>query len=212
VAKYAGYCALLDWETGRIVTKLDELGVLDDTIIVYTTDHGSMVGHHKLVDKGPYPYDDIQRIPMIAKGPGIEEGQVCDEFVYLHDLTPTILEWAGADQFPCSNAQSLGPILAGNAPVNHRDDVFMARHHHPIFCEQRFLRTRRYKYAYNALDIDELYDLDIDPDEMVNRINDPEYADILAELQQRMWNHMLELRDPMAGAFNMFAANRRLRR
>jgi arylsulfatase A-like enzyme len=212
VAKYAGYCALLDWETGRIVAKLDALGVLDDTIIVYTTDHGSMVGHHKLVDKGPYPYDDIQRIPMLAKGPGIEKGQVRDEFVYLHDLTPTILEWADADQFPCSNAQSLVPVLAGNGLMNPRDDVYMARHHHPLPCEQRFLRTKRYKFAYNALDVDELYDLNLDPDEMVNRIEDPDYAEIREELQNRMWDHIRELHDPIAGSFNTFVGKRRQRR
>ena len=88
----------------------------------------------------------------------------------------------------------------------------MARHHHPINCEQRFVRTKRYKYAYNALDIDELYDLELDPDEMVNRINDPEYTEVIQEMQDRMWKHMRELRDPIAGSFNLFAAKRRLTR
>jgi arylsulfatase A-like enzyme len=171
-----------------------------------------MVGHHKLIDKGPYPYDDIQRIPMIISGPGVHNGQVCDDFVYLHDLTPTILDWAGAEQFPCSNAQSLVPILEGGVPAKVRDDVYMARHHHPIPCEQRFLRTRRYKYAYNALDTDELYDLELDPDEMVNRINDPDYAEIKQDLLQRMWHHIRELRDPIAGSFNLFAAKRQFNR
>ncbi|MDF1512737.1 MAG: sulfatase-like hydrolase/transferase [Anaerolineae bacterium] len=212
VAKYAGYCALLDWETGRIVAKLEELGILEDTIIVYTTDHGSMVGHHQLIDKGPYPYDDIQHIPLIAAGPGIQTGQVCDEFVYLHDLTPTILEWAGIDPFPCSNAQSLQPVLEGGQLAVPRDDVYMVRHHHPLNCEQRFVRTKRYKYAYNALDIDELYDLELDPDEMVNRINDPAYHNILRELQERLWHHMRELHDPIAGHYNTFAVKRRMPR
>jgi arylsulfatase A-like enzyme len=209
VAKYAGYCALLDWETGRMIEKLEELGILDDTIIIYTTDHGSMVGHHQLIDKGPYPYDDIQHIPMIIAGPGIEQDQVRDEFVYLHDLTPTLLEWADAEKFPCSNAESMIPILNGGCPENAREDVYMARHHHPLPCEQRFVRTKRYKYAYNALDIDELYDLELDPDEMVNRINDPEYADVVIEMQDRLARHIGELHDPIAGSFNTFALRRR---
>lgn len=209
VAKYAGYCALLDWETGRIVAKLEELGILEDTVIVYTTDHGSMVGHHKLIDKGPYPYDDIQNIPMIIAGPGVQKGQVRDNFVYLHDLTPTILDLAGADPFPCSNAQSLVPVLEGGTLLQARDDVYMARHHHPFTCEQRFLRTGRYKYAFNVLDIDELYDLELDPDEMANRIHDPDYAGVKDDLQNRMWNHIRELRDPIAGSFNTFAVKRR---
>ncbi|MGC9347318.1 MAG: sulfatase-like hydrolase/transferase [Anaerolineae bacterium] len=209
VAKYAAYCALLDWETGRIVERLEALGVLDNTIIVYTADHGSMVGHHKLIDKGPYPYDGIQRIPMIVRGPGVQSGQRRAEFVYLHDLTPTILDWAGAERFPTSNAQSLVPVLAGGALPESRDDVYMARHHHPMPYEQRFVRTRRHKYAYNAVDVDELYDLAQDPDEMVNRIDDPAYADVKEEMRARMWEHMQELRDPIRGGFNTFGAARR---
>jgi arylsulfatase A-like enzyme len=212
VAKYAGYCAFLDWQTGRILAKLEEQGVLEDTIIIYTSDHGSMVGHHKLIDKGPYPYDDIQRIPLIIAGPDVQQGQMCDQFVYLHDLTPTILEWAEAEAFPCSNAQSLTPHLEGKPPAQSRDDVYMARHHHPFPCEQRFVRTERYKYAFNALDTDELYDLARDPDEMVNLIDEPEYADIVKDMQDRMWNHIRELRDPIAGTFNTFAVNRRYHR
>jgi arylsulfatase A-like enzyme len=209
IAKYAGYCALLDWETGRIIAKLEALGILEDTIIVYTTDHGSMVGHHQLIDKGPYPYDDIQRIPMIAAGPGIAAGQTRDDFVYLHDLTPTIVAWGGAEAFPTSNAQSLVTLLQGGTLPQPRDDVYMTRHHHPFTYEQRFLRTRRYKYAHNAVDIDELYDLETDPDEMVNRIHDPAYSSVVDEMQERMWGHIKELRDPIRGVFNMFSAKRR---
>ena len=210
VAKYAGYCALLDWETGRILAKLGELGILDDTTVVYSTDHGSMVGHHKLIDKGPYPYDDIQRIPLIVAGPGVQAGLTVDDFVYLHDLTPTFLEWTGAEPFPCSNAQSLGPLMTGGTLSEPRDDVYMVRHHHPFPCEQRFLRTRRYKYAFNALDVDELYDLETDPDEMVNRSDDPAYREVKAEMIERMWRHINELRDPIARSFDVLARRRGL--
>jgi arylsulfatase A-like enzyme len=209
VAKYAGYCALLDWETGRIVAKLEAEGLLDDTIIVYTSDHGSMVGHHKLIDKGPYPYDDIQRIPLIVAGPGVAEGHVCDEFVYLHDLTPTVLDWAGAEPFPCANAQSLVPALQGSSLTAPRDDVYMTRHHHPYAYEQRWVRTERYKYCFNAFDIDELYDLAIDPDEMVNRIDDPDYALVKAELVERMWAHIVAQKDPIAQAFSVWSRRQR---
>ncbi len=209
VAKYAGYCALLDWETGRLIAKLEALGLLEDTIIIYTTDHGSMVGHHKLIDKGPYPYDDIQHIPLVIAGPDIPRGTSCDDFVYLHDLTPTILDWGHTDPFPTSNAQSLVPLMQGNRLPCPRDDVYMVRHHHPLPCEQRFVRTRRYKYAYNALDVDELYDLELDPDEMTNRIDDPTYAGVVDEMRERMWQHMKTLRDPIRGHFNTFAAARK---
>jgi arylsulfatase A-like enzyme len=211
VAKYAGYCAFIDWEVGRILIKLAELDLLDDTLIIFTSDHGSMVGHHKLIDKGPYPYDDIQRIPLIVSGPGIDAGQVSDAFVYLHDLTPTLLDWAGAPDFPTANAQSLMPLMRGEPLPSPRDDVYMVRHHHPLPCEQRFVRTRSYKYAYNALDVDELYDLEADPHEMANQIDNPAYAVVKADMQARMWAHMQELGDPLRGRFNTFAAQRRFR-
>ena len=211
VAKYAGYCAFIDWEVGRILIRLAERDLLEDTLVVFTSDHGSMVGHHKLIDKGPYPYDDIQRIPLIISGPGIEPGQRSDAFVYLHDLTSTLLDWAGAPIFPTSNAQSLLPLMHGGALPEPRDDVYMTRHHHPLPCEQRFVRTRQYKYAYNALDVDELYDLEDDPHEMVNRIDDPAYAIVKADMQARMWAHVRDLGDPIAGPFNTFAAGRRFR-
>jgi arylsulfatase A-like enzyme len=204
IAKYAAYCAFLDWETGRILDHLEARGVLDDTVVVYSSDHGSMIGHHKLIDKGPYAYDDIQRIPLIAAGPGISQGNVCDEFVYLHDLTPTIVEWAGAEAFPRSNAQSLVPAMEGESLSRPRKDVFMTRHHHPFPYEQRFVRTERYKYAFNACDIDELYDLETDPHEMVNRIDDPAYASVKAELIERMWAHLTALDDPISQCFNVW--------
>ena len=209
VAKYAGYCALLDWETGRILERLNALGILDDTIVVFTTDHGSMVGHHKLIDKGPYPYDDIQRIPFVIAGPGIAKGEVNDEFVYLHDLAPTLLELAGAEPCACSNAQSLAPALSGRTLATPRDDVYMVRHHHPFPYEQRWVRSSRYKYAFNAFDIDELYDLQADPNEMINLIDEPGMVSVRQEMTDRMWEHIVALRDPIAQCFSVWARGKR---
>ena len=205
VALYAGYCALLDWETGRVLDRLEEHGLLDNTLVVYSSDHGSMIGHHRLIDKGPYSYDDIQRIPLVAAGPGVTPGTVCDEFVYLHDLVPTALDVAGAKAFPCSNAQSLASTMSGGALIRARDDVYTTRHHHPYPYEQRFLRTRRFKYAFNAADIDELYDLEADPDEMVNLIDDPAYSAVRREMVERMWSHIVELDDPISQCFNVWS-------
>ena len=164
-----------------------------------------MIGHHKLIDKGPYPYDDIQRIPLVAAGPGIAQGAVCDEFTYLHDLAPTILDLAGARTFPCANAQTLTPLFGEGTLARSRDDVYMTRHHHPYPYEQRWVRTRRYKYGFNATDMDELYDLEQDPDEMVNRIGDPAYGSIHKEMIERMWAHITELQDPIAQCFSVWS-------
>ena len=129
--------------------------------------------------------------------------------VPVHDLTPTHLDWAGAEPFACSNAQSLTPVLRGETLPAPRADVYMTRHHHPFAYEQRWLRTDRFKLAFNAFDVDELYDLASDPDEMVNLIDDPGYADVLPELVDRMWAHMVELKDPLAGCFSVCRRRRR---
>jgi len=205
VAKYAAYCAFIDWEVGRLVDRLRHHSLLDNTIIVFVSDHGSMIGHHRLIDKGPYAYDDIQRIPLVMAGPGISTGRVNDELVYLHDLTPTILDWTGAGPFPCSNAQSLVPALAGDELAQDRHDVYMTRHAHPYPYEQRFLRTKRFKYAFNACDIDELYDLERDPDEMTNRIDDPELAPVCREMKERLHAHMRAQQDPLVQCFQVWS-------
>jgi hypothetical protein len=70
------------------------------------------------------------------------------------------------------------------------------------------LRTRRYKYAYNELDVDELYDLEVDPNEMTNCIGDPAYRDVLDEMIGRMWQHIGDLDDPIAHSFNVLARRR----
>ena len=166
-----------------------------------------MVGHHRLIDKGPEPYDDIQRIPLIVAGPDIVRNAVSDEFVYLHDLTTTVLDWAGAPRstqdIPGANTQSLAPVMAGGSLTHARDDVYMTRHHHPFLYEQRFLRTRRCKYAFNSFDIDELYDLETDPDEMVNRIDDPDYAAAREEMVARMRMHIVAQNDPILACFDV---------
>ena len=212
VAKYAGYCAYLDYETGRILEKLEALGLAENTIVAYTCDHGSMVGHHRLIDKGPEPYDDIVRIPFLVAGPGVVQGGVCEEFVYLHDLTPTILDQSGAAPFPCANVQSLTPVLAGGSLAEPRDDVYMTRHHHPHAYEQRFLRTERYKFAFSAFDTDELYDLENDPDEMVNLISDPAYKGVRDEMVERLRGHIVAQKDPILGCYRQWTKEPEIKR
>ncbi|MEA3406942.1 MAG: hypothetical protein U9R48_02530 [Chloroflexota bacterium] len=77
------------------------------------------------------------RFPLIIAGPGVTENAVCDEFIYLHDLTPTVVGWAGAQPFYCSNAQFLVPVLSGTEMVDSCDDIYMVRHHYPYPYEQR---------------------------------------------------------------------------
>lgn len=98
IAVYWGYVSLIDEQVGRVLGALDELGLTDDTAVLFTADHGEFTGSHRLHDKGPAMYDDIYRIPLLARVPGGPAAQTTDAFVTLTDLTPTILDLAGLDE------------------------------------------------------------------------------------------------------------------
>ncbi|MEL7237493.1 MAG: sulfatase-like hydrolase/transferase, partial [Planctomycetota bacterium] len=99
VARYFGEIMLLDHQVGRLLDKLDELGLADSTLVVYTTDHGDMCGSHGMMDKHYNLYDDIMRVPLIARLPGkLKAGATCDRFVaHEMDMAKTFLDVAGID-------------------------------------------------------------------------------------------------------------------
>lgn len=112
IAVYWGYVTLIDEQIGRILTRLDELGLSEDTSVFFTADHGEFTGAHRLHDKGPAMYEDIYRIPGIIRIPGAAP-QVRDELVSLTDCTATILELAGCDPSPAVDSRSLVPLVKG---------------------------------------------------------------------------------------------------
>jgi len=97
IAVYWGYVTLIDEQVDRVVTAAKELGLWDSTAVIFTADHGEFTDSHRLNDKGPAMYDDIYRIPMIAKVPRMPEGGVDQRFSSFLDLTPTILDLAGLE-------------------------------------------------------------------------------------------------------------------
>ena len=128
VAMCYGYVSLIDEGVGRLLAALDKLGITDDTAVIYTTDHGGMVGSHSLADKGPHLYEEELRIPLVVKIPGMTNGARSDAYVYNMDLMPTILEIAGADVPNGLDALSLMPIVRGEKE-NVRDRVAFVEFH-----------------------------------------------------------------------------------
>ncbi|MCG3180590.1 MAG: Arylsulfatase [Phycisphaerae bacterium] len=197
-----GYVTLIDDVVARLLAALGELGVADDTAVFYTTDHGGMMGSHRLADKGPHLYDEICRIPLIARVPGMPGGRRSGAAVYNMDLMPTVLELAGAAAPSGLDAVSLAPVLAGRADsVRDGDEIRVEFHGHQGPYEQRMIRTRIAKYIFNAPDCDELYDLARDPHEMRNLADDPSAADLLADMRQRLRAAMVRDRDPLLRFF-----------
>jgi arylsulfatase A-like enzyme len=178
------------------------MGSEDNTIVVIASDHGDMMGRHQLVDKGPFSYDDIYRVPLAVAGPGVHTGS-CNEFVYLHDLFATLLELAGVD-VPVCDAASLTPLLTDDQGWSSRDEVFGEFDYQICASTQRVIRTRTHKFVFNASDTCELYDLQHDPDEMHNRVNDPVLAATKQDLKARLLAR-LRVTDDSRAAFHLEA-------
>jgi N-acetylglucosamine-6-sulfatase len=173
----------IDESVGKILAALDEAGVADDTLVIYASDHGYALGEHGLTEKH-FAYEGTMRIPMLARYPKmIKPGMVRDELITNMDVAPTVLQLAGLDVPADVEGKSLRPFFEGKDVSDWREDVlyFLENQH-------QALRTDRYKLiTYPGKNLSpELYDLENDPGEMVNRAADPDYASVLDDMQQRL--------------------------
>ncbi|MBN1808084.1 MAG: sulfatase-like hydrolase/transferase [Planctomycetes bacterium] len=202
VARYMGEISLLDAQVGRLLDGIDSLGLAENTLVVYTADHGDMTGGHGMLDKHNIMYDEVVRVPLIARWPGvIHPGSVCDSFVSSAlDLAATFCSAAGSKTPESFDGDSLLPLLDGK-PAG-RNDIFCEYHgNHLGLISQRMLRNRRLKYVWNATDTDELYDLEQDPGEVHNLVHDASRRQELAEMRARLLQWMKDTRDPLANSW-----------
>ncbi|MDX1481925.1 MAG: sulfatase-like hydrolase/transferase [Woeseiaceae bacterium] len=184
----------VDDGVGAIVAALEALDQLDDTLVVFTSDHGYWYGEHALGAERRMAYEEGIRIPMILHYPArIEAGAVHDEMVISLDLAPTVIEYAEAgDDGLRLHGRSLVPLLDGQADV-WRDSFLIEYYSDTVFGRMRNMgyqavRTRHHKYIrYTALSgMDELYDLQEDPHEMRNLANEPEREQLLDDMQAEL--------------------------
>jgi arylsulfatase A-like enzyme len=200
VGRYLGEISLMDAQIGRVLSALDELGLADDTLVIYTTDHGDMCGSHGMIDKHFVMYDELVRVPLIARWPSrIEPGSECDAFIaHEIDLASTFCDAGGVPTPDTFRGQSLVPLMTGDATDNGRDDIMSMYHGNQFgLYSQRMIRDRRWKYIWNPTAEDELYDLDTDPAELTNRTGDPACRDELARLRLRLVDWMRDTNDPL---------------
>ncbi|MBM3215810.1 DUF4976 domain-containing protein, partial [Candidatus Poribacteria bacterium] len=190
IAHYWGFCTMQDDLLGITLDALEASGMADDTLVVYTSDHGDCVGAHGLYLKGVAAFDETYRIPLVMRWRnGIASpGREVDEFISMADFAPTFVELAGSDPPAHSySGNSLVPFLRGETPSDWRDAFYSQFDGVELYYSQRVVQTKRWKYVYNGFDFDELYDLENDPHEMRNRIDDPELADVVRSLSARLW-------------------------
>lgn len=200
LSKLYGCNSYVDQEIGRVLDAL-EGPLRRDTVVIYTSDHGDMRGSHGLSSKGPMMYDEITRVPFIIRAPGCASMRT-DSLASHVDIIPTMLELAGQEPVECLQGKSLVPVLKDTGrEVN--GTVFLGFHRFALnhdgwggFYPIRCAVTKRYKLSINLLDKDELYDLQNDPYEMKNLIDDPGFASERDWLHQEILNEMERIRDP----------------
>ena len=193
VALYLGEVSLIDAQVGRVLGALDRLGLRETTLVIYTTDHGDLCGSHGMIDKHYVMYDDVVRVPLMARWPGVAApGRACDAFVsHALDLAATLCDAAGLPVPGAFQGSSLVPILAGREAGTGRDDIFAAYYGNQMgLYSQRMVRDRRWKYVWNATAEDELYDLVSDAGELVNQAGSESGAEELKRLRARLVSWM----------------------
>jgi arylsulfatase A-like enzyme len=178
----------IDAQYGRLLDLLETSGQLDDTIVVLTSDHGELLGAHGLYCKNVSGFEEVYNIPMIVGGPGVETGVVSDARVGLHDLCPTLLELAGAEAIDVPDSRSFASVLRdGSGSVGDFTWGFAEYHGGRYRLTQRVIWDGAWKLCWNGFDFDELYNLDDDPFEMNNRIDDAEADARVRSLMQLAW-------------------------
>jgi arylsulfatase A-like enzyme len=196
VGRYLGEISLLDAQVGRVLDALNDLGLAAETLVVYTTDHGGLCGGHGMIDKHYVMYEDVVHVPLIVRWPGQAAPGARSQFVSSAlDLAATFCQAAGAPIPESFQGQSLLPLLADPASGG-RADIFCVYSGNQFgLYSQRMVRDARWKYVWNAADVDELYDLQADPGELHNRAGDPGCAQELRRLRRRMVDWMAETGD-----------------
>lgn len=184
---YYGCISSIDYSIGRIFATLEELGQFDNTIIVFSSDHGLAVGSHGLFGKQSL-YKHSMNSPLIFAGPGIPHGE-SEALGYLMDIFPTVVDLVGETPSSDLDGESLAPVIRGEANEG-RDTIFLAYKD-----VQRAVRKGPWKLLrYPKVDVTQLFNLDSDPDEMHNLADDTAYADKVTEMmalleeQQKMFD------------------------
>ncbi|HEX8234861.1 MAG TPA: sulfatase-like hydrolase/transferase [Abditibacteriaceae bacterium] len=205
-AAYWAMCDLIDAQVGRMLEALESTGQRDNTLVVFMSDHGEMLGDHGFYLKGPFFYEPAVRVPLIISWPGVvQANQRSSALVELVDLAPTLLEACDQPVYGGMQGHSLWPLLTGKAPANHhRDDVYCEHygttHHKPgqTGAYATMVRTDRYKLvAIHGEKFGELYDLQRDAAETNNLWCDPAHQAIRMELLQRLCDRMAWTVDPL---------------
>ena len=190
LCEYYGLVTHLDEQVGRVLQALKNSPHADNTIVIYTADHGLAMGSHGLLGKQNV-YEQSMNCPLILKGPGVPKGKSSNAFTYVHDLYATICDFADIDTPAGVDSKKLMPIMNGQTE-SVRQSVFL-----PFQDNQRAVRDGRWKlHVYPRINHQLLFDLSTDPHEMKNLAAAPEHRAAVARMQVLMETWRKRLNDP----------------
>lgn len=182
-AVYYGMISMMDKYIGQILDKLEELGIADNTVVVFTTDHGHFFGQHGLQAKGGFHYEDLIKVPFIVRYPNeVAANQVSHSMQSLVDLAPTFLSFTDIPIPYQMTGVDQSKVWAGEKD-EARDHIICEFRHEPTTIHQKTYVDERYKITvYYNQTYGEIFDLKNDPEEYNNLWNQEEYKDLKQEL------------------------------
>lgn len=191
-AYYYGMISLIDKQVGKIIYALKEKGMLDNTVVIFTSDHGEMLGDHRLCFKGTF-YDCVTNMPFIITLPGnTQSGEKKLQMVNAIDIMPTVLQLAGLSIPKSVQGKSLLPLLGRNSAFNEREEIFME-----FIDDRRAIRTMDTLFVWHGYNAKgELYDLKSDPYCFRNLWDNQQYSDIKQEMTERLIKNLVRNYDP----------------
>ncbi|MEM7656830.1 MAG: sulfatase [Bacteroidota bacterium] len=199
---YLASIASVDRNVGRVLDYLDESGLAENTLVIYTSDQGFYLGEHGWYDKR-FMYEESHRTPLMIRYPAaVQANSTTDELVLNIDLGATLLDFAGLNIPEAVQGRSLRPLLEAQSPDDWRKDVYYRYYEYPhgwhAVAKHEGVRGERYKLIHftEPDEFFELYDLETDPTEMNNRYDDPALAEVQAELMERLSALRQELQVP----------------
>ena len=180
----------VDDSVGQLMNYLEEKGLAENTIVIYSSDQGFYLGDHGWYDKR-WMYEESLQMPFICKWPNVTKpGSVNEELIQNLDYAETFLDVAGVEIPSDMQGKSLVPLLKGETPADWRDSIYYHYHEFPsvhMVAKHNGVRTKRYKliqfYQFGEW---EFYDLEKDPDELQNEYNNPQYAKEVAKLKKQL--------------------------
>ncbi len=182
IAAYYANVSCADHSAGRVLDALERLGLSEDTVVIYTADHGELLFEHGMTQKHCF-FDPAVRVPLVMAGPGLPEGAVREHIVSLLDLFPTLTEMCGLENPEGLEGEPLGAVIDGSASAEGRAAF---SEFYSFGYAERMIRTPEWKYIRSETYSPQLYNVEKDPLEVTNLAAGPEHVEICRELEQRV--------------------------